>query len=399
MPQAIQDIIDQRANKVHNAREILTKAETEKRSMNPEERKQYDALMEKALDLGNEAETEKRKIQLQKEEARDLVESRNVENTEVKPELLAFRSLIRQGSLRITDQERRALSSDNATEGGILVPRIVADGFVEDLDKTVVIRNFAMIDQIDGIASLGKPSVDGDVDDFDWTTELDSGKEDSGLKFGYRELKPHPLRKRLKVSKQLLRTSTRNPEELIRRQLRKVLGYTQEKAYLLGNGAGRPLGVYIASDQGIGSSRDVNSGAATSYTFDGIRKAKYKMESSYRQGARWLTHRDSLLEISLLKDGQQRPLWSESHREDEPDRILGIPVDESEFNPNSLLEDSYGMLLANWDYYHILDSMDFEIETLHELYAEKAQVGFFVNYHGDGMPVDQKAFVRVKHKA
>jgi hypothetical protein len=54
---------------------------------------------------------------------------------------------------------------------------------------------------------LGAPSLDNDPADADWTTELATGSEDSTMSFGKRELKPHPLAKRIKVSKQLLRTA------------------------------------------------------------------------------------------------------------------------------------------------------------------------------------------------
>ncbi len=62
--------------------------------------------------------------------------------------------------------------------------------------------------------SLGVVVVASEVDDADWTTELGTGNEDTGLSFNRRDLYPKPLAKRILVSNKLLRVSTLNPEDL-----------------------------------------------------------------------------------------------------------------------------------------------------------------------------------------
>ncbi|CAM5626817.1 hypothetical protein SMICM304S_06794 [Streptomyces microflavus] len=44
------------------------------------------------------------------------------------------------------------------------------------------------------------PDEDIDLDDADWTSELETGNQDDGIRFGKRELRPHPLAKRVKLA-------------------------------------------------------------------------------------------------------------------------------------------------------------------------------------------------------
>jgi HK97 family phage major capsid protein len=78
---------------------------------------------------------------------------------------------------------------------------------IQAMDNQVFIRGEATKYRVASSNGLGAPSLDNDPADFDWTTELATGSEDSTMSFGKRELKPHPMAKRIKVSKQLLRTA------------------------------------------------------------------------------------------------------------------------------------------------------------------------------------------------
>ena len=100
--------------------------------------------------------------------------------------------------------------------------------------------------------------------------------------------------------------------------------------------------------------------------------------------------------ITQLKDGDGQYLWRPSVREGEPDTILGHPIMISEFAPNTFTTGLYVGLFADWSFYWIVDSLNFQIQRLVELYAEADQVGFIGRYEGDGAPVLEEAFVRIK---
>src|SRR5690606_12018112 len=107
-------------------------------------------------------------------------------------------------------------------------------------------------------------------------------------------------------------------------------------AFLLGSGANQPLGIFTPWADGIPTGRDVATGnTATGVTFDGLLAAKYSLKEPYRRSAEWMFHRDGILKISLLKDGNDRYLWQPAVTAGQPDRILNLPVVESEHVPNT----------------------------------------------------------------
>jgi HK97 family phage major capsid protein len=97
-----------------------------------------------------------------------------------------------------------------------------------------------------------------------------------------------------------------------------------------------------------------------------------------------------------VKDGQGQYLWSQSVREGEPDRILGMPMVVSEFVPNTFTTGKYVGLFGDFSHYWIVDALSMQMQRLNELYAETNQVGFIGRLETDGAPVLEEAFVRVK---
>jgi HK97 family phage major capsid protein len=101
--------------------------------------------------------------------------------------------------------------------------------------------------------------------------------------------------------------------------------------------------------------------------------------------------------LSKLKDGDGRYLWAESVTMDEPDRLLGIPAYSSEYAPNTFTTGQYVGILGDFGSgYWIADQQGLEVRRAEERYIETNQTGIFVRMSGDGMPVLEEAFVRVK---
>jgi HK97 family phage major capsid protein len=216
------------------------------------------------------------------------------------------------------------------------------------------------------------------------------------MAFGKRNLHPHPLAKRIKVSRKLIR-AVPNSEQLVRDRLAYKFGITFEKNCLTGTGAQQPLGVFTASNDGISTGRDVSTGnTTTEIRFDGLIEAKYTLKPAYWPNARWLFHRDGVKQIAKLKDGEGQYLWRESVRVGEPDRILGLPAFMSEYAPNTFSASQYVGIIGDFRNYWIADALTLEFQLLNELYAETNQVGLIGRLESDGMPVLEEAFVRVK---
>lgn len=409
---SLKDLREQRGKLVHDARAILDKAETDKRELTAEEDGKFKELIGKQETLRSQIEREEQlsetERQLAEAELRNRDsgkgkqapgnESRIIVGKRGSDEYRAtFDRFLAGGRDSLSEAESRALQSDTDTAGGY---KVASEQFVDQLikfvDNAVFLRQRATKFRIESAASMGAPSLDADPADADWTSELATGSEDSTMAFGKRELQPRPLAKRIKVSNKLLRQSP-TIAALVQARLAYKFAVTQEKAFMTGSGANQPLGVFTASVNGISTGRDVATGnASTTPTFDGLISAKYALKGQYWNKAEWIFHRDVLAVVAKLKDGEGQYLWRESVRAGEPDRVLNLPLNMSEYAPNTLTSGLYVGILGDFSNYWICDALDMQVQVLMELYAESNQVGYVGRLETDGMPVLEEAFVRVK---
>jgi HK97 family phage major capsid protein len=413
----------ERAKLVQQMRAINDKAEKEKRNFSVEEDAEYRKLEAEVDRLGDEIKAEEERttraakltaLQADLDRAPAPVTKPTPEgqpapgaraNPRATPEYRdAQNAYLRGGTTALqihlqglTAEQRQTLQVDVLTKGGALVPtqQFVAE-LIKGVDDAVFVRTYARKFQLAQAASLGVPSLDTDLDDLDWTAELLTGSLGT-ITLGKRELRPHPLAKRVKVSKTLDRVSAVPIDVLVRERLTYKLGVTQEKAYLTGDGVQKPLGVFVASADGIPTSRDVLTGSATDFTGDGLIDAKGAMKGQYYAQARWLFNRTGVTKIRKLKEPTTNIyLWQPGLVAGVPDTLLGMPVDVSEYVPNTFTTGLYVGMLAWWPAYWIVDSLDMTLQFLDQLYAEANQNGYIGRYEGDGQPVLAEGFVRLK---
>jgi HK97 family phage major capsid protein len=309
-----------------------------------------------------------------------------------------FSEFLKRGSEVFHEQRYNGLVQGNLTEGGNLVaPQEFVAELIKALDNEVVVRQLARKFTLTKAVSMGFPTLDVDLSDAEWTTEVAAATADTALKTGKREFKPNPVRKLVKASKTLIDTSAVPIETLVAERLAYIFSITQDKAFLTGNGASKPLGLFTASDVGISTSRDVSTdNTATAITFDGLINALYSLKSGYQNNATWLFHRDAVKMLRKIKDSQNQYIWQPSLVAGTPDMLLNRPVRQCENVPNTFSASSYVGLVGDFSYYWIVDALDFTILRLNELYAVNDQVGWIGKLSSDGAPVLQEAFARVK---
>ena len=425
----IEELKEQRNNCIQRARDIVDQADKEGRQMSAEERQNSDKWLEDAesfkdqiehlrklermeasLDEIDDTARSNRPAPIQPDREEEERHSVSFEYRGEKHEFdrespvygtsqdayrKAFWGYLRDG---VKNDELRNLQMDSDTAGGYLIPAAFQMSLIEAVDDLVWIRGLANVQLVPNANSLGRPSRENDIADADWTTELATGSEDSTLDFGKRELTPHPLAKRIKVSKKLLRASTMGMEGYVRGRLAYKRSITQEKAFMTGSGAGQPLGVFTASADGIPTSRDVSTdNSATAMTADGLKEAFYNQKVQYRNRAVWVFHRDGCKQIAKLKDGEGNYLLTTSNNQPGggPDMLFGRPIYESEYAPNTFTTGQYVGIFGDFSHYMIVDALMGEIQRLDELYAATNEVGFIDRSETDGMPVLSEAFTRV----
>lgn len=430
----VRDLKLQRAGLLKRARELNEKVEGEKRDFTQEEQNEYDTLMSEVTSLGTriqraetlgnlEADLDEPEERANRPEPQDeddeeeqppatrsnngasfgryddaLARFRALKDVRMTPAYAAsFRSFLQGDQVR--GIEKRDLQADSDPMGGFLKspPQFVA-GLLKTVDNILFFRQpgWATVIPVTNSDELVGISLDADPDDGEWTTEIGEITYDQSMQFGKRSLKPTTLAKGIKMSRKLLRLAP-NAEGLVTSRLAYKLAVPMEKKYLVGNGANQPLGVFVASGDGISTGRDeATDNTATAPTMDGLINAKYKLKQQYWKAARWLFHQDVVKVITKIKDTTNQYIWRESVRVGEPDTLLGLPTSMSQYAPSTMTTGQYVGILGDFSFYWIADALNMEMQRLVELYSKTRQIGLHAWLETDGMPVLEEAFVRVK---
>lgn len=297
--------------------------------------------------------------------------------------------------------DQAAMQHTRQGEGGYLVmPEQYIARLIQNVDDLVHIRKLATVIPLKSAASIGVPTRENDLDDADWTSEIAPVREDESLRFGKRKMIPQPISKLVKISRDLLKIAVLQPEAILRQRLSQKFAVTEEKAFMLGDGNDKPLGLFVASEDGIPTSRDVsNQNEATKLTPEGLINAKYFLKPQYMmsKSLRWMFHRDAIRDLRKMRYGtnDEHFVWKPG-LEDKPDTILEVPFIMSEYCPNTFTASQYVGLLGDFSHYWIVEVMKLEVQRLNELYATTNQTGFIGRAWLDGAPALAEAFVRVK---
>ena len=403
-----------RGQHVEAMQKIRDKADAETRDMTAEEIQEFDRLDKEQERLGESVQREER-LEAAKRDLETRTSDSGIRpmpggygtpgaplaNPRASKEYRdVFRNYLLDGpvAVSILSQElRNTLQMDVFTKGGALVaPEEFSNTLIQAVDDLVFLRQWATKYTVTSAAALGVPTLDADPADADWTSELLTGSLGT-MTFGKRELRPHPVAKRIKVSNKLLRASALNPESLVRARLAYKFGITEEKTFLTGTGVQQPLGLFTASADGIPTTRDVSTGnTTTAIGADGLIEAKYSLKGNYWPRARWLWSRTAVKEIRKLKDGNGQYLWAAGLAGGQPDTILDVPYAVSEYVPATFTTGLYVGMIGDFSQYWIVDALDMTVQRLVELYAETNETGFIGRAEVDGAPVLAEAFARVK---
>ncbi|BDG62334.1 phage major capsid protein [Caldinitratiruptor microaerophilus] len=378
--------VEQRAQVLAQARAIIETAEREGRGLTESEQRRWDGLM---------AEAERLRAVARGDDApRPRVQFREKRLLNLGPEYrAAFARYLVQGNELLGQSDQRALAAGEFPRGGYLIPPTMLAEAQVIMAGVSPLRNLVRTWPLEHEYSLGVPTVDVG-DDAVWSPETSIGAEDTSVVFGKRELRPHDLTAFFKVSNKLLQTSLA-AEDVVLAVLAEKLAMALERAYLTGDGVQKPLGVFVASSQGISTARDVSVGTGA-ITYDGLVAMKYALKATYWPRARWVMHRDVAKAIAQIKDTAGQPIWKESTRAGEPDRLLGFPVILSEYAPNTIATGNYVVVLGDWYWYWTAERPTVFVQVLSQLWADQNLTGYLTRGEFDGGPALEEAFVRGK---
>ncbi len=284
-----------------------------------------------------------------------------------------FWNVMRKKNATITN----ALQIGTDSEGGFLAPDEFEQTLIEALEEENIFRKLAHIiktssgdRKIPVVASKGTAS---------WVDE-EAVIPESDPAFGQVSIGAYKLATMLKVSEELLNDSVFDLESYIAKEFGRRMGSKEEEAFLIGDGTGKPLGIF----QEIGGGEiGVTATAAAAITADELIDLFYSLRAPYRKNAIFIMNDTTVKLIRKLKDSTGQYLWQPALTAGTPDTILNRPVYTSSFAP---LAEASALTIAfgDFSYYWIADRQGRSFQRLNELFAATGQVGFKATQRVDG---------------
>jgi hypothetical protein len=300
----------------------------------------------------------------------------------------------------IGQQLGASVSKDN--KGGYLSPVTMTSRLIKFVDDNVFMRRAGDRAAAHPEAvSLGAVSYDSDPGDGDWTAEVPAVGHLRRRRHDVRQARadaapPHQARQGEPEVPADRGHAARRGANFIGDRLGYKFGITEEKAFLTGSGVQQPLGVFVASNDGIPTSRDFACSSTTDFTGDDVINSLYALKPQYQDRATGLFSRDFVKKLRTKKDGNGQYLWQPGLVAGQPDRVLNRPYVQSEYVPNTFTTGRYIGMWGDFSWYWIQDSMGLTIQRLMELFQLKNQIGMLARKETDGMPVLAEAFSRLK---
>lgn len=432
------ELREQRAKLIHEARQILEKAEADKRILTAEERERWDKL-------DNEAEAIKQHIERLERQAREEQTLTEPTGRRTQPAAPGHQPpgspLDRRIMLEVGNAERRQafrtwllagsdreLSSDQiemAKRNGVDVrnrqlhvsfPRVaphtlaearsleieqraggvgtgsaggftVAQGFWRSLEAALLafggMREVSTVIRTEGFGDLPIPTAN-DTTQTGVILAENTAAAEQDITYGQVVLQSFKYSSKMtRLSVELLEDTAIDVEGFTGQALGERIGRITNSHFTTGTGTGQPRGAVTASTLGF-------TGAVShsgSPRYNELVELQHSVDPAYRNGGRWMFHDATLKRIKLLVDTQGRPLWLAGMNAGEPDTILGDPYtinqDMPQPGPSAKI-----VLYGNFMKYWIRDVVGFTLLRLDERFAEFHQVAFLAFSRHDGDLLD-----------
>ena len=287
---------------------------------------------------------------------------------------------------------QNALQVGTDSEGGYLVPDEFERTLIDALQEENVFRQLANVimtssgdKKIPGVASKGSAS---------WVDEEGVIPESDDV-FGQVSIGAYKLATMIKVSEELLNDSVFNLEQYIAKEFAKRIGSKEEEAFFVGDGVGKPTGIFNATG---GGGVGVTTASASAITMDELMDLFYSLKSPYRKNAVFITNDATIKNIRKLKDGNGQYLWQPSLTAGQPDTILNRPIKTSAYVP-VIASAAKTIAFGDFSYYWVADRQGRAFQRLNELYAATGQVGFKATQRVDGKLILAEAIKVLQMKA
>lgn len=380
----IQELREKRAKAWDTARDFLDSKRNANGTLSEEDSKTYDSMEKTIVDLGKEIQRLERQAEIESEMNNPTSspitnKPNNTHTGEVKKGTAsaeyskAFWNSIRNRNFY---DVRNDLSVGTDSEGGYLVPDEFENTLVKALESENIFRKLAtVIKTSNGDRKIPIVTSKGEAN---WVDENGTYTPSDDV-FGQTVLSAHKLSTAIKISEELINDSAFDMTSYISREFARRMGAKEEEAFFVGDGVGKPTGIFASS-----GGAEIGATAQTSaITFDDVMEIFYSLRSPYRKNAVWVLNDSTVKALRKLKDSNGNYIWQPSVSAGIPDTIFNRPYYTSSYIPE-LKAGNKVMAFGDFSYYWISDRQGRSFKRLNELFAMTGQIGFIASQRVDG---------------
>lgn len=389
------ELRQERAKVIADMQALNTKAETEGRDLNTEERSSYDKMMADVVAFKARYDRAEEQDSLEKELTRsaghivDSLAGRSISETRSatgdKTVTREYKSAL-DTYLRTGDQTQlRALTV--SADGGYTIPTDVASNFVLALNRGSVMRKAGASvlktskNTVIPVSSVVTGGWEAEATTFDTADPTLSSFNASAFKYTVKSL----------LSNELLSDSAIDIQAFITERFMDAISQKTDDAYIAGAGSGsnQPTGLLTtATTKAVAS--------ATTFTNAELLTHFYALPAQYRADptTAWIMNDSTLGFIAgMAIDLTHKIPFTPGTKAGEPDQLFYKPCYSSAAMPSAFTTGQKLLVVGATRYYQIVDRISqMGVKRLSELYGETDQTLFLGSWRTDGKCLLADAF-------
>ena len=313
----IKKLKEERAAKVAEMRSLADKAREEKRNLTDDEASQFDAA---------EAEAKKCDAELRRLETLEELDKRSAQDVDhnddggLSEEMRAFCAYVRGEATR---EQRAALTTSNSA---VIIPKEISQRVISDLTGQFGLLSHVDLRVTDHAKTFVEPLILGDM-----TLEritIGGQQKEGSITFEGIEIKAYDYRlPAIPVSLTLMEGSDIDVQNVIVAKLTEHIARGLS-AYALATGEASNANTANGISAILPNTTTVAAATSDSITYDDLVNLVAKVKAPYgnRDAAFFLMNSATRAAMMKILDKNGRPVFIDSARDGEPDRLLGRPV-------------------------------------------------------------------------
>lgn len=275
--------------------------------------------------------------------------------------------------------ESRALSDITFSTGGMLVPRT----FIQQLEINMLayggmLQTSTILTTSDG-GTLTLPTADDTTNTGSRLGENTAPTGTAQPTFGGVQWNAYKYTSNpILVPHELLEDAFIDLPGYLGDALAERLGRTLNTDFTVGTGANQPKGIITCSTSGR------SSGSANAISFDDVIYLEHSIDPAYRTNAEFMCHDNVVLAVRLLKDSNNRYIWTYGVDSGQPDKLDGKRLTVNQDMASTIATGSKALLYGQLNRYIIRRVGPNRFYRLTERYRDTDQDGFLMFMRADG---------------